>query len=86
MVVVIDRRTIHVGTTVLCPSASGLDTDALVRFSGVIVLILFELGTPYYVTLGSGWQKFSDGLFESLASRASGSNIFTITSLAPSTK
>jgi hypothetical protein len=50
---------------------------------GLVGFIVFDHGLPYYQSLGSGWQRFSDGLYQSVAVRASGFGIVSLSSLAP---
>ena len=53
---------------------------------GVLSFVAFDVGTPYYRSLGSGWEKVSVGLMQSVSSRASGFSILSIQDLAPATK
>ena len=56
------------------------------RITGTVGFIAFNVGLPYYNSLGSDWEKFTLALYEGIASRASGFGIVTISDLAPATK
>jgi hypothetical protein len=53
---------------------------------GLLGFVVLDHGLPYYKTLGSGFQRFSDGLFQSFAVRANGFGIVSLSSLAPALK
>jgi hypothetical protein len=51
----------------------------------MIGYLALNIGLPILDDVGSGWQKFSNGLFQSLGVRASGLTILGISNLAPAT-
>ena len=53
------------------------------RVIGLIGFIAFDHGLPYYGYLGTGWDKFSIGLFQSVSTRATGFYIVSLSDLAP---
>jgi len=58
-------------------------TGADSRVAGLVGFVAFDHGLPYYNTLGSGWERFSIGLFDGLNVRANGLTIITQSQLAP---
>lgn len=46
---------------------------------------MLNIGLPVVDGIDSGWQKFSDGILQSLSVRASGFGIVALPLLAPST-
>ncbi len=54
-----------------------------VRIMGIVGFVAFDKGLPYYKGVGSGWEKFTLGFFESVTARASGFGIVYISDIAP---
>jgi hypothetical protein len=52
----------------------------------IVGFVAYNHGLPYYNSLGSGWEKFTLGMFEGLAARASGFGIVSLPDLAPAMK
>jgi Trk-type K+ transport system membrane component len=51
----------------------------------MIGYLALNIGLPVLEDVGSGWQRFTNGLFQSLAVRASGLSIIAVANLAPAT-
>ena len=57
-------------------------TYSVIEMIGYVVL---NIGLPVLEEVGGGWQKFTNGLFQSLGVRASGLTIRPVANLAPAT-
>jgi hypothetical protein len=51
----------------------------------MIGYLVLDIGLPILEDVGGGWQKFTNGLFQSLGVRASGLTILGISNLAAAT-
>lgn len=61
------------------PPCNEADSSSAIEMAGFFLL---NLGLPVLNDLGS-WQKFADGLFQSLSVRASGFGILPVSQFAP---
>ncbi|KAK4687581.1 Trk/Ktr/HKT type cation transporter, partial [Tremellales sp. Uapishka_1] len=57
--------------------------ESLITSFGILGFVAFDHGLPYYASVGSGWDKFSVGFFQSFSARATGFGIVSISSIAP---